>query len=163
MWNVTDRIGTLYTNHDTRIGHLLQTAYWLDNQQWKEFHGIIPWEYHNIINIVKGDIRNWDQWFNLNTEPIDDPADHYCSVLTSGAYENQYQMAWSFMHILDLQLHDAAATYTYLAAEKTGKRAEQYAQIACNLWQYSRQLRVDAARPKCQDHIANVIYPGMKS
>ena len=159
MWNVKDFTGTLYTIHDTELGHLLQSVYWLDNQQWHEFYNIIPWEYHNIASIVAYDIKNWDGFYNLNTVPLVNPENDYCSVLTSGDGEKTVnQMAWSFMHIFDLQLHDAAVTYTYKAAHSNEwKEAEIYASIACSLWGYSRQLRVDANRPKCQEAIKQIL------
>jgi hypothetical protein len=162
MWNVKDLTGTLYTEHPTTLGHLVQTCYWLDNQVWTGMHNIIPYEYHNITGVLMIAIRQWEGAYSLNFALVTDPIDHYCSPLTSQDTDNPYQLAWRFMHSLDLQLHDAAVTYTYLAAEKTGKRAEQYAAIACQLWGYSRQLRVDAQRQRVQDHVQNTIYPNLR-
>lgn len=159
IWDIEDFIGTLYTNIDCDLGHLLQTIYWLDNQGYKDFFNLIPWEYHNIAEIIKNDTHRWRDYYDLNVSPTVNPIEHYCSILTSTSYENQSQMAWSFMHIFDLVLHDTAVTMTYKAAKES---SEVYAEIACNLWQYSRQLRVDANRPACQAHITNVLFPGMK-
>ena len=156
MWDIQDFTGTLYSQHPTTLGHLMQTVYWLDNQAWKEFSTILPWEYHNIANCVRHDIQQWAQWYNVKANPIVEDRDFYCSTITS-EYENVYQAVWSFMQILDLQLHDAAVTYTFLAAESNGDETpKQYAEIACGLWGYSRQLRVDSQRESVKDAIKNI-------
>jgi hypothetical protein len=163
VWDIQDFTGTQYTQYNTEIGHLLQSIYWLDNQQWQKIHAIIPWEYHNIVNVVKNDIYNWGKLFTIDISPIVSPIDNYCSTLTSDNARNDYQNAWSFMQIWDLQLHDAAVTYTYLAADTVDyHEANVYAIIACALWGYSRQLRVDATRPLCRNQIIDVIYPNLK-
>lgn len=163
MWDIKDFTGTLYTNHETELGHLMQTIYWLDNRQFSEFHDILPWEYHNIADCLKSDMYNFNNWWEIITiTPIVNPDDDYCSVITS-KFDNVYQGVWSFMQIFDLQLHDAAVTYTYKAANCTDlEESGIYAQIACTLWGYSRQLRVDCQRDNVKNQIANVIFPGME-
>lgn len=154
MWIIQDFTGTLYTQHNTMLGHLLQSIYWLDNQHFTAVSDLVPWEYHNIANLVKDSINNFRSGYGIQTSPIVDPIDNYCSTLSIESARNGRVAAWTFIHIFDLQLHDAAVTYTHLAAKES---SEVYAQIACTLWVYSRQLRVDAQRPECQEKIKELL------
>jgi len=85
----------------------------------------------------------WQRDRHIDSEPVASEYDNYCSPLTS---ESNDDLVWSWLRSFDLILHDCAVTYTYLAAENDGKLAQDYALIACTLWQYSRQFRTDEIR-----------------
>lgn len=135
IWNTPDICGTIYTTSDhDPLGALLQCIYQHDNFMRSEDHE--KWEYMNIKALTHQTLRNYQNVIAINPLVLSDH-DDYCSYITSKS--DRAVTRWE--HIFDLCLHDSAVECTYRAANNTGDIAQHYARLACDLWQYSRQLR----------------------
>lgn len=150
MYNVKDICGTLYSSEPTTAGDLMQTILWSYNHIPYEN---LPFSYANIRSIMLDSLRNWGTYYDIDTNVLThkqyngdgNTEGKYCSIVTSDSED----MIRRWTQVFDLNLHDAAVSYTYLAAQ-TGN--ETYATIACRLWGYSRQLRVDEMRENARQY-----------
>lgn len=147
--DVNDICGTLYCNNDTTLGDIHQAIIWAD--------AYLPynWERETEDNWAYGHMRSiWRDRVYFSYKDIESTPvirqpyagdgvtnEHYCSHVTS-EHENKVFL-WKI--IFDYLLHDAAVAYAHLAAEESNRR---YASLACDLFQSSRQLRLDAQRAK---------------
>ena len=150
MWNIEDKTGTLYTQHETNLGHLNQHIKWLDNF---DNRSNLPYPYSNICSVLETYMSQWREYYGIDvTCIVESNDDHYCSLMTSDKYESSDDLIWAWQCAFDLMLHDAAVTYVYKAAWtnpelKDGEKLLQaYAFISTQLWGLSRQLRVDMMR-----------------
>ena len=134
IWNTDNICGTVYYNTDCDVlGILLQSIYYHDNNMSNENHS--NWEYLNIKSLVLNTLREYKN--HMTIDPVVLEQRQYCSHLTNDM-DNRVEN-WEM--IFDFCLHDAAVYATHQAAKTNGREAEPYAQLACKLWQYSRQLR----------------------
>lgn len=126
--------GTNWVSKPTTIGHVLEVCNslpaYLEDEDKPSF------AYSNISELVKDMCR-------VNSiRPVEFDIEAMCSAHTK--YERRF---WE--QALDLTLHDAAVWHTFRAArEDLPKDRERQAQIACDLWMWSRQLRKDVAEER---------------
>ena len=156
---VENMCGTLYACDETTTENLMQTIIWCRNHIK---YSQLPYPIANIMGLVNELIHefyaNADRsrpfLFHLRPmalQPYQGDGQYvgrYCSWMISEEWEdgNVAEMIRQWFIIFDLNLHDAAVTYTHKAAAETGNRAVDCARIACRLWTYSRQLRMDMHR-----------------
>lgn len=146
MWDIKNLTGTLYTNHDTLAGHLLQHSMWYDNHL-AYGEEVVLWPYLNIMSITVTAIR---QHFGYDVEPLTNPIEDYCTSLIFDSEISKLKWGWSWANCLDLMLHDMAVTYTFLAAKECN---EDFSWFASTIWGYSRQLRVDMAKERYRSQL----------
>jgi len=130
--------GTNWVGKPVTISHVLEVVNSLP--AYLEGEDRPSFAYTNIASIIK------NYCFQTGIQPEPFKREEMCSA--HDRYERRF---WE--QSLDLCLHDAAVTHTYLAARLDNpNHREQQAGIACDIWFWSRQLRKDVAEEQAREN-----------